>query len=129
MELQNDKADIATKILEIGLKRFSSNAEYIERYIDFLIRINDDTNARALFEKSISKIPPADAKNIYILFLKYESKFGELVSLKKLEDRYRALYPEGKRYFSLLTFCVFILLTFCFCFRIINWLIYQEIRC
>jgi cleavage stimulation factor subunit 3 len=107
MELQNDKADIATKILEIGLKRFSSNAEYIERYIDFLIRINDETNARALFEKSISKIPPADAKNIYILFLKYESKFGELVSLKKLEDRYRALYPEGMQFFfyHFVSFC------------------------
>lgn len=95
MELRNDKPDIATKIFEIGLKRFSLNAEYIEEYIDFLIRINDDTNARALFEKSITKIDAAEAKGLYNQFLNYEARFGELISLKKLEERYKTLYPGG----------------------------------
>lgn len=94
MELRNDKPDIATKIFEIGLKRFSVNSEYIKEYIDFLIRINDDTNARALFEKSVTKIEPLEAKMLYKQFLDYEAKFGELVSLKKLEDRYKLLFPS-----------------------------------
>lgn len=98
MELRNDKPDIATKIFEIGLKRFSLDVNYIKAYIDFLIRINDDTNARALFETSITKIDPKEAKALYEQFLEYEAKFGELSSLKKLEDRYKALYP-GRTYF------------------------------
>lgn len=95
MELRNDKPDIATKIFEIGLKRFGQNADYIGEYIQFLIRINDDTNARALFEKSVTKMEPKEAKPLYDEFLKYESQFGDMVSLKKLEKRYNALFPEG----------------------------------
>lgn len=101
MELRNDKPDIATKIFEIGLKRFSQNVEYIGEYIRFLIGINDDTNARALFEKSVSNMDPKDAKPLYKQFLDYEARFGELTSLKKLEDRYRVLYPGGN-YFPIL---------------------------
>lgn len=104
MELRNDKPDIATKIFEIGLKRFSLDVNYIKAYIDFLIRINDDTNARALFETSITKIDPKEAKTLYEQFLEYEAKFGELSSLKKLEDRYKALYPGRMCIFQLFFF-------------------------
>lgn len=93
MESHNGRPDIATKIFEIGLKRYGS-AEYISEYLEFLILINDDTNARALFETSIKKLDTKDAKILYQQFLQYEAEFGELSAVLKLETRYRSLYPE-----------------------------------
>lgn len=94
MEATNGRPDIATKIFEIGLKRYPST-EYISEYLEFLIYIDkDSTNARALFETSIKKFTFAEAKILYQQFLRYESEFGDLLSLLKLEKRYRSLYPE-----------------------------------
>lgn len=37
-------ADVATKIFEIGLKQFADNIDYVVRYLNFLISINDDNS-------------------------------------------------------------------------------------
>lgn len=95
MEFYNNKeAGIAGKIFEIGLKRYSENAEFVKEYFDFLILTNDDTNARALFEKSVTKMSPENAKPLYEHFLKYEAKYGELSALLKLEQRYKEIYSD-----------------------------------
>lgn len=93
MESHDGRDDIAIKIFEIGAKRYP-NAEFIREYLGFLISHNDDTNARALFEKSIKSIEPSEAKILYQQFLQYEAEFGELSALLKLEARYRSLYPD-----------------------------------
>lgn len=93
MESHDGRNDIAIKIFEIGAKRYES-AEFIREYLSFLISNNDDTNARALFEKSIKKIDAAEAKILYQQFMHYEAEYGELSALLKLEKRYRVLYPE-----------------------------------
>lgn len=95
MENHNARPDIAIKIFEIGAKRYPT-VDYISEYLEFLILINDDTNARALFENSLKKLEgdKEGQKLLYQQFLQYEAEYGELTALLKLESRYRSLYPE-----------------------------------
>ncbi|ODQ65756.1 Suf-domain-containing protein [Nadsonia fulvescens var. elongata DSM 6958] len=95
LEYHNNKdAGIASKIFEIGLKRFLLEPDYVIQYFNFLILVNDDVNARALFEKSVDKMEPEQAKPLYKHFIKYESDYGELSALSKLEDRFNQLYAD-----------------------------------
>ncbi|CAN6663460.1 mRNA 3'-end-processing protein Rna14p [Trichomonascus vanleenenianus] len=95
MEYYNDKeSGIAGKIFEVGLKRHSDDAGFVKQYFDFLIMTNDDTNARALFEKSVVKMSVEAAKPLYDHFLKYEANYGELSALQKLEKRCKEIYGD-----------------------------------
>lgn len=95
MEYHSNKEPVvASKIFEVGLKRFGDNPEFVKIYFDFLVLINDETNARALFEKSVVKMDPVTAKPLYDHLLQYEGSYGELSTLLKLEQRYIQLYPE-----------------------------------
>lgn len=97
MEYYNDRSSgISTKIFEIGLKRFANDSEFIREYFDFLVLTNDDTNARALFEKTVSRMSPEDAYPLFVHFLQYEASFGELGALLKLETRFKEIY-KGTR--------------------------------
>jgi cleavage stimulation factor subunit 3 len=40
----NKDADVATKVFELGLKTFADEADYVVRYLEFLIATNDDTS-------------------------------------------------------------------------------------
>lgn len=43
MEYHSSKdASVATKIFELGLKRFAGEIDYVLKYLDFLISINDE---------------------------------------------------------------------------------------
>ncbi|URE31199.1 hypothetical protein MUK42_25526 [Musa troglodytarum] len=48
----------AHNIFEAGLKKFMNEPGYILEYADFLCRLNDDRNVRALFERALSSLPP-----------------------------------------------------------------------
>jgi cleavage stimulation factor subunit 3 len=39
------------------------------RYTDFLCRLNDDRNVRALFERALSLLPPEESTEVRLLFL------------------------------------------------------------
>lgn len=95
MEYYNDKTSgIASKIFEVGLKRYSEIAAYVQEYFNFLIMTNDDTNARALFEKSVIKMSAQEARPLYEQFLSYEANYGELSALLRLEKRYKEVYTD-----------------------------------
>ncbi|KAA8912258.1 hypothetical protein TRICI_003538 [Trichomonascus ciferrii] len=95
MEYYNDKnSGIAGKIFEVGLKRYSEIASYVQEYFNFLIMTNDDTNARALFEKSVIKMSAEEARPLYERFLSYEANYGELAALLRLEKRYKDVYAD-----------------------------------
>ncbi|KAK9471101.1 uncharacterized protein V1510DRAFT_427000 [Dipodascopsis tothii] len=97
MEYHHNKGpDIASKVFEIGLKRFADRAEYVLQYLNFLILINDDVNARALFERMVSKLSKDAARPLFDRFYAYESAFGELAAVAKLEKRIAELYPDVK---------------------------------
>lgn len=93
----NREPVIASKIFEVGLKRFSENPDYVKAYFDYLVLIKDNTNARALFEKSVVKMEPDMAQPLYEHVLRYESEYGELSALLKLEQRYLELYPQTSK--------------------------------
>ncbi|KAK9479364.1 hypothetical protein V1514DRAFT_328439 [Lipomyces japonicus] len=97
MEYHHNKGpEIASKIFELGLKRFPDSVDFIGEYLNFLILTNDDTNARALFERTASKLPPEVAKPLYQKFYEYESAYGdELSAVVKLESRMAELYPNA----------------------------------
>ncbi|KAJ0961205.1 hypothetical protein J5N97_000799 [Dioscorea zingiberensis] len=52
---------VAHNVFEAGLKRFMHEPGYILEYADFLCRLNDDRNVRALFERALSSLPPEES--------------------------------------------------------------------
>ena len=60
------------------------------------------TDARVTFETSVSRLTSkpgnvAKAKRLYSFFHKYESQYGELSQIQKLEKRMAELYPEDPK--------------------------------
>ncbi|SLM36528.1 cfia complex component [Lasallia pustulata] len=87
------------KIFERGLKLFPEDESFALEYIKHLIAINDLTNARVVFETAVNKLAQkpetvARAKPIYAFFHDFESRYGELSQITKLEKRMRDLFPE-----------------------------------
>jgi len=101
----DDKA-IATKVFELGLKAYADKPEYVLQYLNFLIQINDQpstarllaflmVDARALFERTVSKLVPQAAKPLFDRFYMYECEYGDAAAIRKLSKRIADLYPEG----------------------------------
>ncbi|KAG8897016.1 mRNA 3'-end-processing protein rna14, partial [Tulasnella sp. 408] len=88
-------ADVATKIFEIGLKQFADNIDYVVRYLNFLISINDDNNARALFERTISTFPGEKGRPLWERWSRYEFNFSDLAASQKLEQRMAEALPSS----------------------------------
>lgn len=90
-----------TRILERGVKLFPEDNYLPLEYIKHLISKDDITNARAVFETTVNKfttgnnpISSAKSKPLFLFFHDYESKFGELPQIVRLESRMRELFPE-----------------------------------
>ncbi|KAF8520032.1 hypothetical protein BU17DRAFT_89425 [Hysterangium stoloniferum] len=86
--------DVATRIYETGLKQFGEEAEYVMRYLKFLIQINDENNARALFERVIGTFTPEKARPLWETWVGYEYNYGDLSAAVKLEKRMSEVYPD-----------------------------------
>lgn len=91
----------ATKIFERGIKLFPQDESFALEYTKHLIASGDVTNARAVFETTVSKIT-AKAENIprakalYQFMHDFESKFGEVAQINNLEKRMAELYPADR---------------------------------
>ncbi|WVQ71644.1 hypothetical protein IAR50_001184 [Cryptococcus sp. DSM 104548] len=90
----NKDPAVAIRIFELGLKLFAENVDYVVRYLKYLISINDESNARALFGRSITKIPADKARSLYDTWAQYEYMYGDLPAVKKLEESLREVYPN-----------------------------------
>ncbi|KAK5162552.1 hypothetical protein LTR04_003432 [Oleoguttula sp. CCFEE 6159] len=93
------KDPAATRIFEKGMKLFPEDEAFALEYLKHLISINDITNARAVFETTVSKLAQKPetlqkAKPIYTFFHGYEAQYGELSQINKLEKRMADLFPE-----------------------------------
>lgn len=96
MEHQSSKETaIPIKIFARGLKSFPENTDYVLEYLNFLISIRDDTNARALFESTTSKMSPEKARPLFTRWYEYESMFGDLASAQKLALRMSETEPNS----------------------------------
>ncbi|KAF5741638.1 cleavage stimulation factor subunit 77 isoform X1 [Tripterygium wilfordii] len=78
---------VAHNIFEAGLKRFMHEPVYILEYADFLYRLNDDRNIRALFERALSSLPPEESVEVWKRFTQFEQTYGDLASMLKVEQR------------------------------------------
>lgn len=81
--------NIAFRIFELGLKKFSNCPEYVLCYIDYLSHLNEDNNTRVLFERILSSggLEPGQSVEIWNRFLEFESNIGDLPSILKVEKR------------------------------------------
>ncbi|XP_014561740.1 hypothetical protein COCVIDRAFT_85956 [Bipolaris victoriae FI3] len=89
----------AQKIFERGMKLFPEDELFALEYIKHLIKLNDSTNARAVFETVVGKLTAKPenvhrAKSLFAFFHDYEAQFGELAQITKLEQRMATLFPE-----------------------------------
>ncbi|AMD20891.1 HDR149Wp [Eremothecium sinecaudum] len=83
------------KVLELGLKYFRDNGEYINRCLDFLILVRQDAQIKSLFETCVDKIYDLDQlKDIYQKVINYESKFGNLENVYEIEERFFEKFPH-----------------------------------
>jgi len=87
-------SSIAGKVFELGYKTFSDETAYVDQYLEFLIQLNDDSNARALFERALINMSPEKARPLWEKFSEYENKYGDLGAITKVEKRRREVYPE-----------------------------------
>ncbi|KAH9305235.1 hypothetical protein KI387_009639, partial [Taxus chinensis] len=78
---------VAQHVFEAGLKRFMLEPAYILEYADFLCRLNDDKNIRALFERALSLLPPEESTEVWDRFIRFEQTYGDLASILKVEQR------------------------------------------
>ncbi|RDW67856.1 hypothetical protein BP6252_09252 [Coleophoma cylindrospora] len=91
-----------TKIFERGAKLFPEDETFILEYLKHLLAIGDTTNARVAFETAVSRLTSkpesiAKSKPLYSYFHKYESQYGELSQIQKLEKRMAELFPEDPK--------------------------------
>ncbi|XP_062232368.1 cleavage stimulation factor subunit 77 [Phragmites australis] len=80
-------AKVAQSVFEAGLKRFMHEPGYILEYADFLCRLNDDRNVRALFERALSLLPSEESMEVWKRFAQFEQIYGDLSSMLKVEQR------------------------------------------
>ncbi|KAJ9148474.1 mRNA 3'-end-processing protein rna-14 [Pleurostoma richardsiae] len=95
--------DIAgAKIFERGAKLFPEDENFMIEYLKFLHSRDDFTNARVVFETCVNRLTQTPelvhkAKPLYAYFHKYESQYGELSQIAKLEKRMAELFPEDPK--------------------------------
>jgi len=91
----NKDPTVSRKIYELGLRKFVNSTGFLLQYINFLVNLGDDVNARALFEKVLSTIPAERAPEIWNAFQKFETLCGNLDTIIKLEKRRSDAYPTS----------------------------------
>lgn len=55
----------------------------------------DQSDARALFERSTIKMPADKIRPLWDLWAKYEYMYGDLTAVHKLEKRWAEAFPNG----------------------------------
>ncbi|KAF4967181.1 hypothetical protein FZEAL_10567 [Fusarium zealandicum] len=96
------KDPVGAKIFERGARLFPNDEMFMIEYLKYLHSKDDTTNARVVFETCVNRLVSkpetlVKAKPLYAYFHKYESQYGELSQISKLEDRMAELFPEDPR--------------------------------
>jgi cleavage stimulation factor subunit 3 len=104
MEWQCYRDPSAVKIFERGMKLFPTDESFILEYIKHLIGIGDITNARVVFESTLPRITGAAevseeqkrerCRPLIAYMHDFESKYGDLAQIHKIEKRMAELYPD-----------------------------------
>ncbi|KAL9079522.1 MAG: hypothetical protein Q9157_001580 [Trypethelium eluteriae] len=88
----------ALKLFDRGIRLFKTDEYFALEYLKYLVATNDGLNLRAVFETSVNQLTSAKlihkTKPLFKFFHDYESRFGELSQIRKLEKRMADLFPE-----------------------------------
>lgn len=99
----NKDAKVATNVFELGLKTFADDPAYVLPYLDYLLSSGNESNARALFEKTVSRIEAPKAKAIWDRWAKHEYANSDQSAIQKFFERYSEAFPDS----ASLLFCWF----------------------
>ncbi|KAM5355684.1 hypothetical protein ACJ41O_002330 [Fusarium nematophilum] len=96
------KDPVGAKIFERGARLFPNDEMFMIEYLKYLHSKDDTTNARVVFETCVNRLVSkpetlSRAKPLYAYFHKYESHYGELSQISKLEERMAELFPEDPK--------------------------------
>ncbi|KAL6870527.1 hypothetical protein J3F83DRAFT_736634 [Trichoderma novae-zelandiae] len=96
------KDPVGAKIFERGARLFPNDEGFVVEYLKFLHSKDDTTNARVVFETCVNRLVANPetlhkAKPLYSYFHKYESQYGELSQIHKLEARMAELFPDDPK--------------------------------
>lgn len=97
LEYNVDKnTQVARNIFELGLKKHLGEPEYVYSYVDFLEGLNDDRNARALFERALPLVPESALSKFWDRYVNFEETFGFRKSIEAVKiRRSAALYGDA----------------------------------
>ncbi len=94
----NREPSTAARVLKLGQRRFPLDGGYAAAYLDFMQRISDDNNVRALFENVLASLPKAAAKPVWDRYVDFELRGcaggGSVAALSRVERRRAEAYPE-----------------------------------
>ena len=109
----NKDVEVAGRIFERGMELFGGEPEYVLRYLNFLLSINDEnsgciycclscpinvsyfTDARALFERVIGTFPCEKGRALWERWARYEYQYSDLAAAHRFERRMCKAYPNG----------------------------------
>ncbi|THU98597.1 Suf-domain-containing protein [Dendrothele bispora CBS 962.96] len=86
--------DVATRIFDLGMNLHAKEKDYVLRYLGFLISLNDENNARALFERVINTFPPEQSRALWERWSRYEFQYSDYEAAQKLEKRMMEIFPN-----------------------------------
>lgn len=97
---------VAGRIYELGMSRFPRSAEYVASYLRHLLLINDEQNARALFERAVSSLPSDEGLlEIWKCYLDHAFCYEDAVSIRELKRRFQEAFPEHTVSKDITMFC------------------------
>ncbi|QIX00187.1 hypothetical protein AMS68_005704 [Peltaster fructicola] len=95
---------VAEKIFDRGAKLFPLDEVFILEFMKHYIVKGDITNAKTVFETSITRIEKAESltpeqrrekcRPLLLYMYSYESDYGDLAAIHKLEKRLADMFPE-----------------------------------
>ncbi|ESK96263.1 mrna 3 -end-processing protein rna14 [Moniliophthora roreri MCA 2997] len=85
--------DVALKIFQAGMAIFRKDHEYLLRYLEWLISVNDQNNAQSLFEASVNILSAENARQLWDRWSRYNYHCGNLNMIQRLEQRMLLAYP------------------------------------
>ncbi|KAJ7735126.1 Suf-domain-containing protein, partial [Mycena maculata] len=90
----DDGRMVASRIFETGMKKFATDVAFVLSHLSFLLTVNDENNARALFERVIGTFTPQEAKPIWERWSRSQYQYDDLEAVLELERRMAEVYPN-----------------------------------
>lgn len=104
MELRlNKEPQIASRIFNNGLKKFSKNADFMMEYIKFLHQINDHNNMRVVIEQALNELPKEESHEVWKTLLALQYETADLSGIEEIERRYSSFFGIKEGSFNLIS--------------------------